>query len=301
MITKLFLIFLLIGIEGLVKAQWGSCKWDNIAGTCMDFAQCNGDSTTLPLCPGPDNIRCCVTNWGTCNYNGVTGISEDKPKCTGQSIPADLCPGPDIVQCCINSQPPPKLIDVPIVCQLPELKNGCEVTSLTMVLQWAKINANKMTLASQIAKDPTPYSVVNGVIHWGNPNVGFVGDITGNAIGFGVYHGPVLKLAQQYHGAVDLSGQSFEQILTHVTAGYPVWVITSFSFAPVPADQWHEVISPEGTYQMTYNEHSVVITGFTNEFVWINDPYANIKNRQLSRGPFEAAWVQFGNQSIVLT
>jgi len=225
----------------------------------------------------------------------------DKPKCTGQSIPADLCPGPDIVQCCINSQPPPKLIDVPIVCQLPELKNGCEVTSLTMVLLWAKINANKMTLASQIAKDPTPYSVVNGVIHWGNPNVGFVGDITGNSLGFGVYHGPVLKLALTYHGATDLTGQSFEQILTHVTAGYPVWVITSFTFQPVPADQWHEVISPEGAYQMTYNEHSVVITGFTNEFVWINDPYANIKNRQLNRGPFEAAWVQFGNQSIVLT
>ena len=51
---------------------------------------------------------------------------------------------------------------------------------------------------------------------------------------------------------------------------------------------------------MSFNEHSVVITGFDSGSIWVNDPYANIKNRQLNKANFEAAWVQFGNQAIVL-
>jgi len=225
----------------------------------------------------------------------------DYTKCTGQSTTLPLCPGPDQVRCCVHNTPPPPLINVPIVCQLPELKNGCEVTSLTMLLQWAGINVNKMTLAAEVAKDPTPYTVDNGVIHWGNPNVGFVGDITGQNIGYAVYHGPILQLANKYHAATDLSGQSFDQVLSHVAAGSPVLVITSFTFQPIPGSDWHTVISPEGAYQMSYNEHAVVITGFNTDFVWINNPYTNQKNQQLDRRPFQTAWEQFANQYIVLS
>jgi len=264
----------------------------------MDYQQCTGTSTTLPLCPGPDNIQCCVTDWGTCTWNGVSGICMDYLKCNGSSTTANLCPGPDNIRCCIHNTPPPKLINVPIVCQLPQLKNGCEVTSLTMILQWAGINVDKMTLADQVAKDTTPYSTVDGQIHWGNPNVGFVGDITGQNIGYAVYHGPILQLAHRYHNAIDLTGQSFDQVLSHVTAGSPVWVITSFTFEPVT--DWQTVISPEGPYRLSFNEHAVVITGFDNDYVWINNPYSDIKDQQVARAGFQTAWQQFGNQSIVL-
>jgi len=298
---KSTVLFILVLEYCIYLVDSTDCQWDGVKGVCMDYHQCTGTSTTLPLCPGSDDIRCCVTAWGSCNWNGVIGTCMDYHNCKGQYTSLPLCPGPDQIECCINNSPPPPLIDVPIVCQLPELKNGCEVTSLTMILRWAGINIDKMTLAEEVAKDPTPYSKVNGVVHWGNPNVGFVGDITGNNIGFGVFHGPILNLTKRYHGAVDLTGQSFDQILTHVSAGSPVWVITSFTFAPVPPSEWQTVISPEGSYQLSFNEHSVVITGFTNEFLYINDPYANIKNRQVDRGNFEAAWIQWGNQSIVLT
>jgi len=281
-----------------------SCNLNGVAGTCMDYHQCTGYSSPLNLCPGPDNIQCCLPKlWGSCTLNGVTGTCVDYHYCTGTSSTANLCPGPDDIRCCIPSSPPPPpsgLINVPLVCQLPELKNGCEVTSLTMLLQWAGIKVDKMTLASEVKKDPTPYSNSGGVIHWGNPNVGFVGDITGKSIGFAVYHGPILDLALRYHKAVNLTGQSFDQVLTHVAAGSPVWVITTFSFEFVPESQWQTVISPEGAYRMTFNEHSVVLTGFDAENVYINDPYANIKDRKLNRANFLAGWQQFGNQAIVL-
>ena len=238
-----------------------------------------------------------IKDWGPCNLNNVVGTCMDYHDCKGQASPLNLCPGPDAIQCCFSGRAP-GLVNVPLVSQLPQLKNGCEVTSLTMLLNWVGINADKMTLASQIAKDPTPYNIIGGVIHWGNPNVGFVGDITGARLGYAVYHGPILNLANRYHGGIDLTGLTFDQVLNYVATGRPVWVITSFTFTPIT--DWHTVISPEGSYQMSFNEHSVVVTGFNSEYVWVNDPWHNIKNSQLQRSGFQTAWEQFGHQAIVL-
>lgn len=248
------------------------------------------EATTHTAPPGQD--------YATCTYDGEAGVCIDYRECKGESTTENLCPGPDNIQCCV---PRVGLIDVPLACQLPQLKNGCEVTSLSMLLSWGGVKVDKMVLASKVTKDPTPYQVINDVIHWGNPNVGFVGDITGAKIGYSVYHGPILNLTRGFHQATDLTGQSFDQVLQQLVAGKPVWVITSFSFEVVPPAQWHTIISPEGQYRMSFNEHSVVITGYTADSLWINDPYACTKNRKVARKPFQQAWEQFGQQAIVLS
>jgi len=238
-----------------------------------------------------------VTDYGPCHFDGEDGRCVDYRTCTGETTTQNLCPGGNEIQCCV---PRVGLINVPLRCQLPELKNGCEVTSLSMLLGWGGKQVDKMTLAAQVAKDPTPYKDVNGQIYWGNPNRGFVGDITGKTMGYSVYHGPVLNLARQYHAAINVTGQPFSQVLQNLNQGKPVWVITSFSFEPVPPSQWKTVISPIGEYRLSFNEHSVVLTGYTAGSVWINDPYGCVQNKKLARKPFEQAWEQFGRQAIVL-
>lgn len=49
-----------------------------------------------------------------------------------------------------------RLLNVPLIKQNPELKYGCEVTSLTMMLQYAGVKINKMELYRKIKKDPDP-------------------------------------------------------------------------------------------------------------------------------------------------
>ncbi|MDF2792158.1 MAG: hypothetical protein K0S80_5260, partial [Neobacillus sp.] len=47
-----------------------------------------------------------------------------------------------------------KIVDVPHIQQMPELQRGCEVTSLAMLLQYAGVSVDKMTLASEITTIP---------------------------------------------------------------------------------------------------------------------------------------------------
>jgi uncharacterized protein YvpB len=194
-----------------------------------------------------------------------------------------------------------KILNAPLINQNPELNRGCEVTSLAMMLQYAGINVGKMTLAAQVKKAPPPYIYVNGTIYFGNPNSGFVGDIYSfSRPGFGVYHGPIKALADQYlpGRAVDFSGSSFETIYQYLNSGKPVWVINNVMFNTVPPQFWRKWQTPTGPIQITMKEHSVLVTGYDPNFIYFNDPLANIKNRKIPIASFKRGWEQMGRQAI---
>ncbi|SEC17791.1 C39 family peptidase [Paenibacillus sp. GP183] len=190
-------------------------------------------------------------------------------------------------------------LDVPLILQKPELYNGCEVTSLTMLLNYAGIDVDKESLANQIAKDPTPYQKVEGTIYWGDPNTGFVGDIYGGGVGgYGVYHGPVFDLEEKYlpNSAVDLTGAEFDDILFMLNEGSPVWVITNTGYEPLPEDSFQIMQTPNGPVSITFKEHSVLITGYDDTYVYINDPL-NLQTK-VPKDMFKMAWEQMGKQAI---
>lgn len=196
------------------------------------------------------------------------------------------------------------LLDVPFIKQLPELPRGCEVTSLAMILKYRGINVDKLQLAKQVKRDLTPYSVdKNRKIHYGNPYDGFVGDMYDrNKNGYGVYHGPIVELAQEYceNAAIDLTGLDFEEILYMVQQENPVWIITNGSYDALEDsefDIWH---TPTGIVKITTRLHSVVIAGFSKDKIYINDPLRNGTNIKVDREKFRKAWEQMGNQAMTI-
>ncbi|NRD79165.1 C39 family peptidase [Bacillus sp. BRMEA1] len=189
-----------------------------------------------------------------------------------------------------------KILNVALINQLdpPRLYNGCEVTSLAMILNYNGYHVTKNVLAKSIKRVPLIYS--NGLK--GNPNVGFVGNME-TGPGYAVYNGPIYNLARQYAGAkaINLTNHSFNDILNRVSQGEPVWIITTETFAPVSNfERWH---TPQGTIQITFKEHSVVITGYDHNYIYINNPYGE-KNERVNRRSFEEAWEQMGKQAIVI-
>ncbi|WP_338030314.1 C39 family peptidase [Fervidibacillus albus] len=125
-------------------------------------------------------------------------------------------------------------LEAPVISQFPELERGCEVTSLAMLLGHAGITVDKMELAEKIKKNPENYERKNGVIYYGHPNDGFVGDIyTRRNPGLGVYHKPIADLAETYlpEGSVlDLTGKPFDDIKMYLSIGRPVWIITNIQY-----------------------------------------------------------------------
>ncbi|WP_394832522.1 C39 family peptidase [Pendulispora rubella] len=192
------------------------------------------------------------------------------------------------------------VLDVPYVAQNPELARGCEVTALTMLLRYAGVSsADKMTLAEQI--DKVPY--MEDGFH-GNPYEAFVGDMyTFENPGYGVYHGPVARLAEQYmpNQIVDLTGANFDTLLmAHVARGRPVWVISNALWRKLADSEFETWHTRSGDVRITWEEHSVVITGFDSTSVYINDPLdpSKGKNKRLNRKNFREAWEQMGRQAI---
>ena len=196
------------------------------------------------------------------------------------------------------------MLEVPLIKQLPELPRGCEVTSLAMILKYRGIDVDKMQLAKQVKKDLTLYSVdEQGKIHYGNPYEGFVGDMYDkNKNGYGVYHGPIVELAKGYceDVVIDLTGLEFEEVLYMVQKGNPAWVIINGSYDALDDsyfDIWH---TPTGIVKITTRLHSVVITGFSEDKIYINDPLRDSTNIAVDREKFKKAWEQMGNQAMTI-
>lgn len=192
-------------------------------------------------------------------------------------------------------------IDVPIIEQLPELINGCEVTSLAMVINYFGGDVDKNTLSQEVKKDKTPM-VKNSsgeIIKWGDPDYGFVGDIEGDdGYGYAIYPKALMPLANKYlnNKAVDLTGETTDTLIKYLSQKKPilVWITSDFS---VPEDfiTW----TKNGKkIKATFSEHCVVLTGYDDKNFYYNDPLTGVKNTAVDKKTFEEVWGAMGKMAL---
>lgn len=190
-------------------------------------------------------------------------------------------------------------IDVPLIEQLPELPRGCEVTSLAMLFESANMTVDKMQLAKEIRRNPAKQVIKNGQIHFGDPNNGFVGDMYSfQTPGLGVYHKPIIELAEKYLPGkiVNLSNRPFNELKIPLSDGRPVWVIINTHYEKLADSYFQTWYTESGPIQITRKQHSVLITGYDEQYIYFNDPL----NRR-TKAPikdFEQSWVQMGSHAM---
>ena len=193
------------------------------------------------------------------------------------------------------------LLNVAPQSQEPQLPNGCEVTSLSMLLSAVGHPVSKMVLAREQPLDPTKRVEKNGrFVYWGDPNKGFVGSVYVWADGYGIYHGPLTHLLNSIvpGRALDLTGKPFNDILRVVASGTPVeaWTTTTF----YPTSHWLTWQSPEGRIRATLYEHAVLIVGYNQNDIFINNPLNGEQAQAVNRKEFILAWRQLGRQAITV-
>ena len=154
-------------------------------------------------------------------------------------------------------------LDVPFHRQ--ERALSCEIATLRMALNYYGLRVSETELLAKLPFETNSSRLLGNI--WGDPDVGFVGNINGRMpnSGYGVYEDPIALIANQYREAKALRGTTLATILQEVASGRPVIV---WGYISSGKDiSWQ---TPEGKQiKAVYGEHTRVVTGFYGS---ISDP-----------------------------
>ncbi len=192
-------------------------------------------------------------------------------------------------------------LDVKYVPQNPELPTGCEITSLTTVLNYYGYNVSKTEMSDNYLEKTI------GKI--GNFWEVFVGDPRKN--GFGCYAKPIVNAANKYLAtqnsmfkAVEYSGTEFEDLLAIVENGRPV-IIWSTMYGKSAKD----LLKPYTTVKWNIDgkniqwiapEHCMVLIGYDidRHVAIMSDPQRGIVEYNLDT--VKSRYISLHSQCVVL-
>lgn len=211
----------------------------------------------------------------------VSGDDVSDNDVSGVDVSRDDVSGDDVYV------PPTVSLDVKNIYQKPELPNGCEVVSLTIVMNYEGIEADKL----EMADDYLPKSKTLDE----DPNVYYLRNPRSN--GFYCYAGPIVKTVENYIEATgftyidvcDLTDCEPSDLYYYLEKGHPlvVWG-TLLWYWPYKYDS--------GLYA---NLHCMVLSGVSEETVTITDPIYGIYD--LEREKFEEIWTAMGKRAVTVS
>ena len=188
------------------------------------------------------------------------------------------------------------LADFKVISQLPELPTGCEVTSLTMVLNHLGINADKLDIADNY--------LTKGEYGVTDPRKAFVGNPRTEENSRGCYAPVLVEAANKYLSAKgsdktakDISGGDLEKLFPYIDKGIPVivWGIMDC--------QKSEVVSIGEADGQTLNwvrpEHCMVLVGYSDTEITEADPYYGAI-KTYTREQFKSGYNNLFKQAIAI-
>ena len=188
------------------------------------------------------------------------------------------------------------ILNVTPLSQYPELATGCEITSLTMALNYMDVPADKCDLADNYLD--------KGPVGKTDFRVAFEGDPRdGNS--YGCYAPVIKKAADKYLNkkgsnlsAKDLTGSELEELFTYIDNEIPVIV-------------WGTLDCRKGHYSVTWHvngkdltwftpEHCMVLVGYDDSTIWVADPsHGDI--RSYDRATFKDRYNSLQKQAVIIS
>lgn len=160
------------------------------------------------------------------------------------------------------------------ILQNPELPTGCEITSLTMLLNHIGFDADKLDMADNY--------LPKGEYRKADYNKVFVGDPR-SGLGYGCTAGVIVTAAESYLDSredgsrwrvKDLTGSEAEKLYSYVCKGDPVVVWASINMGELIPDYVTWTDETGKTISWYGGEHCLLLTGYDldEELVYVNDP-----------------------------
>lgn len=192
-----------------------------------------------------------------------------------------------------------------IIEQYPELPTGCEITAMTMVLNYYGYQVNKVTMALDYMPKVQAefYRSEDGRLMGPDLENFFVGDPT-EETGYICGTGAIVTAANRYLADVgsDLTAAAMknaqpEKLYDLIDQGAPVVIWCTINMEDrAETDGWYR---EDGTYmEWSTNDHGAVLIGYDEDTVTVADPiYSRIT---VSRDQFEKIFAERGGQCVIL-
>ena len=199
-----------------------------------------------------------------------------------------------------------QLADFEIIEQYPELPTGCEITAMTMVLNYYGYNVDKVTMALDYMPKVQAefYRSEDGRLMGPDLENYFVGDPTEDS-GYICGTGAIVTAANAYLSdvgssltAMAMKNAQPEELYDLIDQGTPVVIWCTINMEDrAETDGWYR---EDGTYmEWSTNDHGAVLIGYDEDTVMVADPiYSRIT---VSRAQFEKIFAERGGQCVILT
>ncbi|MFV0411727.1 MAG: C39 family peptidase [Oscillospiraceae bacterium] len=194
---------------------------------------------------------------------------------------------------------------VEAILQYPEFPNGCEATSLAIVLQYLWFDVDKETIAYEYLEND-PFTWEDGYLYAPNPEIAYAGN-PASSLGFYCFEKPVANAAnlfladtQSTRRATSLYGASEEDLLNTLDKGFPVIVWKSIDNKPPYTSSnfsWY-LRGTETVYIPYTNLHVLVLRGYTETEFLLSDPLG--REETIERELFMELFTAFGGRAVYI-
>ena len=188
--------------------------------------------------------------------------------------------------------------------QNPELPNGCEATSLAMLLTAAGCPADKLDLAECLPRQDF-WVDGSGVRNGPDPAEAYAGDPASASGGWYCLEAPAAQAGNTWARWVGssvqvtaVSGLSRAELEQYLQAGTPVAAWVTRDYAPVERTTRYGWQLPDGSwYYPCDNLHCVVVAGMADGCYQVADPLDGWQ--QVDSGTFWASFSAMGSRALI--
>lgn len=200
-----------------------------------------------------------------------------------------------------GSLPSQYAIEIDPIYQLPELPTGCEVTVLTMLLQFLGFDIDKLQIVENYLT-----CKVEGTATFREAFIGTPYDKSG----YGCFAPVMIDAAQKYLTAQnsgriikDMTGSDFNDLLREVASNHPVAVWASIDMVDIEEIYCYTVYNEDSDNTDVYwlrNEHCYLLKGYDldRNVVIVNDPLEGEMEYNLDR--FKEVYAQCYRQAFII-
>lgn len=194
-----------------------------------------------------------------------------------------------------------KFIDVPGICQYPELPTGCESVAATMVLQYYGENITSQRFASEWLECSEDFYTYQGKEYGPDPNKVFAGNpFTNNS--YGCFATPIVNAINRNSTnctAQKLIGKSLEGFCTeYIDNDKPLLIWATISMKEsYEGNSWY--LEDGSVFTWIAQEHCLVLVGYCDDYYFLNDPMSG-STVAYQKHIVEKRFAELGNQAVYI-